>query len=77
MQSLNACPSSSKNGGETELFTGILRLESPNSIVQDPSWRITDIEYWSAKSFPRINGVLMPLTTYALTFDGTIWGMEI
>ena len=56
-----------KNGGETELFTGILRLESPNSIMQDSSCQITDIEYWSTKSFPRINGVLMPLTTYALT----------
>ena len=64
---LKCCPSLSKNGGETELFTGILRLESPNSIVQDPSWQITDIECWSAKSFPRINGVLMPLTTYAST----------
>ena len=67
MWSLNVCPSLSKNGGETELFTGIFRLESPNSIVQDPSCRITDIEYWSAKSFPRISGVLMPLTTYAST----------
>ena len=76
-RSLNACPSSSKNGGETELFTGILQLESPNSIAQDPSWRITDIEYWSAKSFPRINGVLMPLTTYAstliLTGPSRVW----
>ena len=67
MPSLNACPSLSKNGSETELFTGIFWLESLNSIVQDPSCQITDIEYWSAKSFPRISGVPMPLTTYAST----------
>ena len=66
-QSLNVCPSLSKNSGETELFTGILWSESPNSIMQDHSWQITDMEYWSAKSFPKINGVLMPLTTYAST----------
>ena len=66
-RSLNVCPSSSKNGGETKLFTGILQLQSPNSIMQNPSWKITDIEYWSVKSFPKINGVLMPLTTYAST----------
>ena len=61
--SLKACPSSSRNRGDTELFMDILWLESPNSIKQVPSYWITKIGYWSAKSFPKINGVLMPLTT--------------
>ena len=31
------------------------------------SWQITNIEYWYANSFSKINEVLMPLTTYAST----------
>src|SRR6202453_3713393 len=65
------------NGGDTELFTGILRSESLNSMKQVPSCRITEMEYWSAKSFPKINRVLMPFTTLASTFILTIRGVKI
>ena len=42
------CPSLSRNGGETELFTGILKSESPNSIKQKLGNKLMRI--WKSKN---------------------------
>ena len=56
-------PSSSTNSGDIEFMMFKDLPESPNSKNVLPSNRLTEREYWSAKSFPKIKGVVIPLTT--------------
>ncbi len=47
---------------EVEFSSFIVLPVSANFNVDCPLSRIMDNEYWSAKSFPKIKGVVIPLT---------------
>lgn len=60
---LKAWPPSSIREGEVEFSTVIHFPESPNSTSVFLSSRKIESIYWSWKSFPRMKGVLISLTT--------------
>ena len=74
-----AWPSSLVKLGDTKLAMSKDCPESPNSKNALPCICLTDKEYWLAKQFPKMKGVVISLITYAstLNFTGCLWYWNI